>query len=109
MWRLAEIPGIWWWLGLLVYELFALRLIIRIWRCEELLWFKIGYSLIAVIPLIGIAAVYWVANIPSPQAMKHRDIQRWEADVFHRWCGELEKRNVRTPSDFYKKVIKRKK
>ncbi|WP_373818148.1 hypothetical protein [Glaesserella sp.] len=109
MLKLAEIPNIWWWFGLICYELLALRLIMRIWRCEELLWFKICYSLIAIIPLIGVPAVYWLVNIPSPQAMKHRDLQRWEADVFHRWCGELEKKKVRTPSDFYNKIIKRKK
>ena len=80
----------------------------RIWHSDELLWFKIGYSLIVAIPFIGVPIVYWIANIPSPQAMKHRDIHRYEADVFHRWCSELEKRKVRTPSEFYKKVIKKK-
>lgn len=103
-----EIPTIWW-IVILGYELLALRLIIQIWRSEELLGFKIGYSLVAIIPFIGMPAVYWIANIPSPQAMRFRDERIYEADVTQRNLYELDRKNVRTPSMFYKKVIKGKK
>lgn len=71
-------------------EVFAVWLIWRVWNSDEYTLLKIGFSVIALIPVAGPLAVLWIANFPpiQPDGLKDsiggysaRFTQKW-LDVF---------------------------
>ncbi|MCP2040003.1 hypothetical protein L1281_000582 [Neisseria sp. HSC-16F19] len=75
------------WLYLLcaASEVLALWLIWRLWRSNEALFFKIAFSLLCLIPLLGPLFTLTFFNMPPPHHPAFKDNIRLHADVFDRW------------------------
>jgi hypothetical protein len=80
----------------LLSELLASILIVKLWRSDELLFFKIAYSLIVLIPFLGPFIVLWSANMPPSMHPALRDKDRYRTDVLDRWRDVLAEKNPHT-------------
>jgi hypothetical protein len=79
----------------LLSELFAIYLMVRLWKSEELLFFKVAYSVIVLIPFLGPFIVLWSANMPPVMHPELRDRERYRTDVSDRWRDVLVEKNPR--------------
>ena len=82
--------NLWLYLMFAASEIAAVWIAIRIWRSDEHRFFKIAFSVLAFIPLLGPLFVLSFFNMPPPNHPAQKDYQRREADVYDRW-----KRNTR--------------
>lgn len=86
-------------------ELVALVLVWRLLKSDEHPVFKIAFSLLAVVPLLGPVLVLWLAHFPgvNPPALQNR--HRYSAAVFDRWRSVLEEKNPVVKFRKWKKLI----
>ncbi len=91
-----------------ISELVALYLICRLWKSAEILFFKICYSIIALIPFFGSFFVVWIANMPSRQPKIFQDQHHRQSDVYDRWRHVLIEKNPREKFRLWQAMIKKK-
>jgi len=60
----------------IVSEVFALFLILGLWRSADLLFIRIALSIVALIPVLGPVLVLWIANFPDPAPVALRNEYR---------------------------------
>jgi len=70
-------------------EFIALLLIYKLWKSNDLLFFKICYSVMVLVPFLGPFFVMWAANFPPRQHPVFQDRERYSTDVFDRWRNVL--------------------
>jgi hypothetical protein len=70
-----------------------LLLIFKVWKSNDILFFKICLTAIAPIPFLGPFFVLWIANFPSRQHPAFQDRRRFSSDVFDRWRNVLSEKN----------------
>lgn len=76
-----------------ISELIAVSLIYKIWKSDDLLIFKICFSVIAIVPFLGPIFVLWVTNFPPSQHSAFQDRDRYRTDVFDRWRHVFDEKN----------------
>lgn len=64
-------------------------LLIHLWKGREPLFFKIAFTLILVVPLLGPFMYWWIQSMPPSQS---RDLQDYisQGNVLRRWRSRLE-------------------
>jgi hypothetical protein len=85
--------NLWLYLMFAASEIAAVWIAIRIWRSDEHRFFKIAFSVLAFIPLLGPLFVLSFFNMPPPNHPAQKDYQRREADVYDRWRHVLEEKD----------------
>ena len=77
----------------LLSEVLGLWLIFVLWRSNDLLFFKITLSVLAIVPFIGPLVVFWIRVLPTvkPRILQDRKWRR--ADFYDRWRFVIEERN----------------
>lgn len=83
----------WFEICIAVSELIAILLIYKLWKSNDLVFFKVCFSIISLIPFLGPFFVMWAANFPSRQHPALQDRERYRADVFDRWRDILTEKN----------------
>jgi len=83
-------------IGICISELLAIYLIFKLWKSNDLLFFKICFSAIALVPFLGPFFVLWGANFPPPQHPAFQDRLRYSTDVFDRWRHVFAEKNPHT-------------
>jgi hypothetical protein len=91
-----------------ISELVATYLIWHLWKSDEILFFKISYSIIAFIPFFGPIFVVWMANMPSSQPRIFQDQHYRQSDVFDRWRHVLSEKNPHTKFRLWQAMIGKK-
>jgi hypothetical protein len=90
----------------LVSEIVACWIIYRVWRSEDFLFFKVAYSAIAVVPVLGPILVLWSSNFPSRLPPELRDQWRSSPDVFDRWRGIFARHGMSEPLEAWRKLTR---
>ncbi len=88
-----------------ISKLAAAYLIWHLWKSAEILFFKICYSIIALIPFFGPFFVVWIANMPPRQPAVFQDQHRRQTDVFDRWRHVLEEKNPKEKFRLWQAMI----
>ena len=91
-----------------ISELIAIFLIYKLWKSNDLLFFKICFSIVSLIPFLGPFFVLWAANFPAPQHPAFQDRQRYSTDVFDRWRHVLAEKNSHTRFHMWRSIIEKK-
>ncbi|MEQ1484192.1 hypothetical protein [Methyloglobulus sp.] len=92
-------------ISLVISELIALYLLRYIWQSGDILFFKISYSIIAIIPFLDPLFIFWITNMPSRQAEIFQDQQRLNTDVLNRWKHVLDEKNPQRKFRFWRNMI----
>lgn len=95
-------------ISIVISELITIYLILRIWQFDDVLFFKISYSLIALIPFFGPFFVLWQTNIPTAQPRILQDQQHRQIDVYDRWRHVLEEKNPQEKFRKWKQMVNKK-
>ncbi len=74
-------------------EIFALYLIWKLWCSNDYLFFKIGLTFIALIPILGPILAYWLGSFPSSLPLGLRDWAPNSGDFLARWGHVLSEKN----------------
>ena len=90
-----------------ISELIALLLIYKLWKSDDLLFFKVCYSIMALVPFLGPFFVLWAANFPPRQHPAFQDRERYSTDVFDRWRNVLAEKNPRARRRMIKSIFEK--
>ena len=82
-----------WFIVVLISELFAIWLIWKLWRSDDYVFFKVSLSILVLIPVVGPMLVLWIGNFPPIQLSALQDRGRKTTDVYDRWRDVLEEKN----------------
>lgn len=93
-------------IALFLSELIACYLLWRVWHSDELLFFKVCYSVLAFIPFFGPFFVLWSANMPSRQPMEFQDRSKYTSDVFDRWRRVIDEKNPHSKFRMWQGITK---
>lgn len=89
-------------------EAIAIWLIWKLWKSNDFLIFKIGFSVIALIPFLGPFMVWWSVNIPSRQHPVFQDRVRFSTDVLDRWRHVIDEKNPNMRLRMWRQMVKSK-
>ena len=91
-----------------VSELIAMLLIFKLWKSKEFFFFKICFSVIALVPFLGPIFVLWGTNFPPPQHPAFQDRKRYSTDVLDRWRHVFSEKNQSTRFRMWKALLEKK-
>jgi hypothetical protein len=94
------------WIG--ISEVIAILLIYKVWKSGDYLFFKICFSVIALVPFLGPIFVLWATNFPPPQHSAFQDRARYRPDVFDRWRHIFAEKNPHARFRMWKAMFERK-
>lgn len=82
-------PGVW---IVVVSEVAAFWLIVRLWRSADRVFFKVTLSLLALVPVLGPLLAFWISDFPDeePEVLQ---APRPRGTFYGRWRGVLEARS----------------
>ena len=80
-------------LSVFLSEILGLWLIFVLWRSNDALFFKVGLSLLALIPFIGPLVVLWIRVLPSVKPRILQDRKWRAADFYDRWRFVIEEKS----------------
>ena len=78
-----------WWIALVcASEVVSLWLIVRLWRSDDHLFFKVVLTVLGLVPMLGPLVTLWISNFPPVQHPALRD-RSGGTDVLQRWQSIL--------------------
>ena len=98
----------WFHIAICTSELIAILLIFKLWKSKEHLFFKILFSVIALVPFLGPFFVLWGSNFPQPQHPALQDRKRYSTDVFDRWRHVFSEKNPHTRFRMWQAMLEKK-
>ena len=94
-------------IAIVVSELLAVYLVLRLWKSNDHPFFKVVLSLIALIPFLGPIIVLWLANFPNSLPPALRDQRRYTTDVLDRWRDVINEKNPQAKFNKWKGVMEK--
>ena len=94
-------------IAIVVSELFTIYLVLRLWKSNDHLFFKVVLSLFALIPFLGPIIVLWLANFPNSLPPALRDQRRSTTDVLDRWREVMNEKNSQAKFNKWKQVMEK--
>lgn len=98
----------WFQIAICASELVAIFLIFKLWKSDDLLFFKILFTVIALVPLLGPFFVLWGSNFPKPQHPAFQDRQRFSTDVYDRRRHVFSEKNPHTKFRMWQTMLEKK-
>lgn len=97
-----------WFVLALISEVIAVWLIWKIWKSSDYPFFKIAFSILALVPIVGPVLVLWIGHFPSVQPRALQDQVRYRTDVLDRWRHVFEEKNPDERFHKWREVMERK-
>ena len=98
----------WFQFAICISELISILLIFKLWKSDDFLFFKIFFSVIALVPFLGPFFVLWGSNFPKPQHPAFQDRQRYSTDLFDRWRHIISENNPQTRFRMWQAMLEKK-